>query len=701
MAVKTNVEKLFTNFQNPDASAVMLALMNDHLARFPPLQNADQIETWLLDPAQKYGGDPLQNTAPQELSPGRFLSMLAVFGLTDLAQHLQQKTNITPLDVDLSAGYGSAVGVWPSPMDKPKGAPTPPWSIAEAVSIVTQSWSFINQLDNKISGARYHLPGCTEIQERLSKLDPKIWPLLPKDHDRRVQLIDRLIDRSYQWGRAHPDPAADRSLLPRLLAVQNMGLPLKNIPGLIEKIFAAILTSSKYASGYSPPAMVMSKEFEPPFSADNQRIEFEWKIKALDGLLTQGCTITDPSALYADALRQTLREPRTFGVKATDTSIYLTRELEQRNILPDPKTMAPCLSITIGQAHAGLTDMLLKFKPESFSDNDQFTPIHAAAESKKTAKALVCLSKIDPLALQSIINHPNKKGQTPLFTAAASLNADLVQWLLDHGAQPSITITTKSKKKSITVSCFDQVKKLSISHKDNLEKILDLVCNSPSFPTDQWTNVLGVALKIGSSAWVKRALTEGADPNARPFLIAAVEHSGMVFYSGDNITKKRKELHQIIQSLINAGSDLQSTDRSGWTPLHHACNLGLDGAVELLLRAGADPLALTSGQTPLRPDQTTIFSSYLGYASHHPNLDIQKIQQACRNIMQSFFNRGIDDTLTTLPNPKDKPFDKIRRDNKDAALFFKSLSDARAIQHALDEELAEFAIAPPKKSKKM
>ena len=56
-----------------------------------------------------------------------------------------------------------------------------------------------------------------------------------------------------------------------------------------------------------------------------------------------------------------------------------------------------------------------------------------------------------------------------------------------------------------------------------------------------------------------------------------------------------------LQRMLDAGADPNAVDPGGnhWTPLFHAIHKEQAGAVDLLLKAGADPITSRSGLTPL------------------------------------------------------------------------------------------------------
>ena len=99
--------------------------------------------------------------------------------------------------------------------------------------------------------------------------------------------------------------------------------------------------------------------------------------------------------------------------------------------------------------------------------------------------------------------------------------------------------------------------------------------------------------------WIQQCLDEGSDPNTRDESGGTPLHR-IAWYSYDDVKSAR--------ILINGGADINARSHSGTTPLHLAAswpdNLGI---VVLLLNSGADPNAQNKdGHTPLH------YHSYYG-----------------------------------------------------------------------------------------
>src|SRR5262245_48996864 len=120
------------------------------------------------------------------------------------------------------------------------------------------------------------------------------------------------------------------------------------------------------------------------------------------------------------------------------------------------------------------------------------------------------------------------------------------------------------------------------------DRVRELVAADPSlaaaFSPDGFTALHFPAFFGGDGAAdaARTLLAAGADVNARSVNLLSVLplHSAV---AGDH--------HAVAVVLIEAGADVNATQRHGWTPLHGAAQNGSAETVELLLAAGADPTA--------------------------------------------------------------------------------------------------------------
>jgi hypothetical protein len=110
---------------------------------------------------------------------------------------------------------------------------------------------------------------------------------------------------------------------------------------------------------------------------------------------------------------------------------------------------------------------------------------------------------------------------------------------------------------------------------------------------------LRLALREGDGAKVIQALAKGADANAAmmggDFDYRPLPRSCDQYKSGQT-----EQGLAAITALLEAGAKLEARSAFGATALHHAAQSGWPGAVQILLDAGAAPMAVDQdGQTPL------------------------------------------------------------------------------------------------------
>lgn len=94
------------------------------------------------------------------------------------------------------------------------------------------------------------------------------------------------------------------------------------------------------------------------------------------------------------------------------------------------------------------------------------------------------------------------------------------------------------------------------------------------------------AAEQGDAALVALLLQAGADPNGRGYTINAVPLT-------------RTQSPQVVDSLLAAGAEVNTTDATGTTPLSRALSTGNQSGAESLLRAGATTVPAPPADPPL------------------------------------------------------------------------------------------------------
>ncbi|MDF3048070.1 MAG: uncharacterized protein K0R73_1188 [Candidatus Midichloriaceae bacterium] len=171
-----------------------------------------------------------------------------------------------------------------------------------------------------------------------------------------------------------------------------------------------------------------------------------------------------------------------------------------------------------------------------------------------------------------VVNLENARGRTPLMVACISLQVDMVEKLLELGANPNLKTETGYQV---------------------VEGLLRLK-NCP-----KKAKIIELLIKYGIDI---------SDLNIAAGMIDLGE--GNTIYPSDLINQKKKgsaPIHVAINNehilnvewLIGKGADVNSLDDYGATPLHLACDKGNKDIVILLLEKGADFTIKWAKETPL------------------------------------------------------------------------------------------------------
>ncbi len=136
---------------------------------------------------------------------------------------------------------------------------------------------------------------------------------------------------------------------------------------------------------------------------------------------------------------------------------------------------------------------------------------------------------------------------------------------------------------------------------------------------------------------VKILITSEADPNA------ANNHRNVspLHYAADSFPGspnwKPKQQIKTIQTLLQAGSEIDAQDKNGATALHRAVRTRSAAAVTLLLETGSDPkIKNKSGSTPFH---LAVQNTGRGGSGS------RKAKEAQRQIIQTFLEFGVNPSL--------------------------------------------------------
>uniref|UniRef100_A0ACD5XR35 Uncharacterized protein n=1 Tax=Avena sativa TaxID=4498 RepID=A0ACD5XR35_AVESA len=165
------------------------------------------------------------------------------------------------------------------------------------------------------------------------------------------------------------------------------------------------------------------------------------------------------------------------------------------------------------------------------------------------------------------VNQPDDKGHTAVFISAMLGTAATTRYLLDHGADPTVSGSKGSALHGAALA----------AHYENVKLLL-----SRGMDVDLFDFVHGTALHIaaskGEAGLVKLLLEHNADPNK----VLNLQSNPL----GMAIQKKSLEC---VRLLIKAGADPNFIDYNGVTYTMVAANNGLPDIMKCLLDAGANP----------------------------------------------------------------------------------------------------------------
>ena len=267
----------------------------------------------------------------------------------------------------------------------------------------------------------------------------------------------------------------------------------------------------------------------------------------------------------------------------------------------------------ISQRHPEVVEELVKAKADvNLASKTGSTPLMFAAQGDlKSAKILLAAGA------HPNVQHPDN-GQTALIIASTMHNTDVVEALLENGADPNIrdgnTFTAlhgavrDSEYGVDNANRADAAKtvKVLLAHGADPNARIDQkrqtvrALNELSF---QGATPLLLAAEVNSLDAIKELVKGGADPKiaTEQGTTALTVASG----AGTDVQRARSPEERAIaletaRFLLDQGVDINAHGQFGWTALHSASYQGLNDVIELLVSRGAKIDAFDKlGQTPL------------------------------------------------------------------------------------------------------
>ena len=330
-------------------------------------------------------------------------------------------------------------------------------------------------------------------------------------------------------------------------------------------------------------------------------------------LISWGKTEAVKKLLKIEAVRQSINFPdkdgytllirATYSGKTAAVKQLLKIEAVRQNINAQNESEQTAFFNAAWYGHLEIMDLLLEAGADPvLPDKDGNTPLIRAAHSGKTA-AVRRLLKIE--AVRQNINAQNENGATAFFKAVNQGHQEIMDLLLEAGADPILPDKdgytplrrlvswgrTKAVKKLLKI---EAVKKNINAQNESKEtaffnaawyghlEIMDLLLEAgadPILPDKNGNTPLIRAAHSGKTAAVRRLLKIEA---VRQNINAQNENGATAFFKAVN------QGHQeIMDLLLEAGADPILPDKDGYTPLRRLVSWGRTKAVKKLLKIEA------------------------------------------------------------------------------------------------------------------
>ena len=225
------------------------------------------------------------------------------------------------------------------------------------------------------------------------------------------------------------------------------------------------------------------------------------------------------------------------------------------------------------------------------------------------------------------VNDTLSDGQSALVVALANAHWGVADFLLDHGADPSLAgAGWNALHQAIRMRRPNPMGgkpgPIPTGSVDSIEVVKKLIARGVDVNTRMTKNGMkdgqrNRLIRTGATAFLLAAksadveamkvlLAAGADPtiptveNVTPLMVAAGLYIYHVGEDGGSLTSDADDVLEAVKMCIALENDVKAVDAYGYTPLHGAAYRGLNSVVEYLVSKGAKLDARTN---PYDPDQ--------------------------------------------------------------------------------------------------
>ena len=230
------------------------------------------------------------------------------------------------------------------------------------------------------------------------------------------------------------------------------------------------------------------------------------------------------------------------------------------------------------------------------------------------------------------VNDTLSDGQSALVVALANAHWGVADFLLDHGADPSLAgAGWNALHQAIRMRRPNPMGgkpgPIPTGSVDSIEVVKKLIARGVDVNTRMTKNGMkdgqrNRLIRTGATAFLlaaksadveamKALLAAGADPtiptveNVTPLMVAAGLYIYHVGEDGGSLTSDADDVLEAVKMCIALENDVKAVDAYGYTPLHGAAYRGLNSVVEYLVSKGAKLDARTN---PYDPDQQTFLA---------------------------------------------------------------------------------------------